>query len=81
MEMIVTNSLIIIHGEDVSYYLDSNNYLSSIVDSLQFLKLLETTILNPDEVNNRILSEKGILSGLASALIKSENTYGIKKFI
>ncbi|MBS4212409.1 SH3 domain-containing protein [Neobacillus rhizophilus] len=65
--------------EDVSYYVNPNNFLSTTVDSLQFLKLSATANLNAEEVNQRILSGKGILQGTASAFITAGQTYGINE--
>ncbi|MFC4802320.1 SH3 domain-containing protein [Neobacillus sp. GCM10023253] len=65
--------------EDVTYYVNPKNFLSTTVDSLQFLKLSATANLNADEVNQRILSGKGILQGTASSFIQAGQTYGINE--
>ncbi|EKN69933.1 mannosyl-glycoprotein endo-beta-N-acetylglucosamidase, partial [Neobacillus bataviensis LMG 21833] len=64
---------------DVAYYLDPNNFLSNTVDSLQFLKLSAAADIDAAEINERILSGKGILQGLAAAFITAGNTYGINE--
>lgn len=65
--------------EDVTYYVDPNNFQKNTVDSLQFLKLSVTANISAKEVNERILSGKGSLQGLASTFIKAGNTYGINE--
>jgi len=65
--------------DDISYYVNPDNFLNNTVDSLQFLKLSISTNLNTDEVNERILKGKGILQGMASTFIKASNTYGINE--
>ncbi|RXY99833.1 SH3 domain-containing protein [Fictibacillus sp. S7] len=63
--------------EDVKYYLDPNNFKDDPVKSYQFVKLSQTANLNTAEVNQRILSGKGILEGKASSFIKAGNLYGV----
>ncbi|SDM51900.1 Mannosyl-glycoprotein endo-beta-N-acetylglucosaminidase [Fictibacillus solisalsi] len=63
--------------EDVKYYLDPNNFKDDPVKSYQFVKLSQTANLNAAEVNQRILSGKGILEGKASSFIKAGNLYGV----
>ncbi|MEH7093643.1 SH3 domain-containing protein, partial [Neobacillus vireti] len=65
--------------DDVSYYLNPQNFQSNTIDSLQFLKLSVTASLNADEVNARILAGKGILVGLASTFISAGTKYGINE--
>ncbi|WP_299087026.1 SH3 domain-containing protein [uncultured Metabacillus sp.] len=65
--------------EDVHYYLNPNNFLSSTVDSLQFLKLSVPANLVASEVNERILAGKGSLEGLASAFITAGETYHVNE--
>ncbi|GHH98110.1 SH3 domain-containing protein [Neobacillus kokaensis] len=65
--------------EDVSYYVNPNNFLGSTSNSLQFLKLSLTAELDAKEVNDRVLSGKGILNGLASTFIKAGEKYGVNE--
>ncbi|ETI66206.1 mannosyl-glycoprotein endo-beta-N-acetylglucosamidase, partial [Neobacillus vireti LMG 21834] len=65
--------------EDVAHFVDPNNFLSNTVDSLQFLKLSASANIDAGEVNERILSGKGILQGLASAFITAGDTSGINE--
>ncbi|WP_082193124.1 SH3 domain-containing protein [Bacillus rubiinfantis] len=65
--------------DDVAYYLNPKNFLSNTADSLQFLKLSVTANINVNEVNNRVLSGKGVLQGLASTFMKAGSTYGINE--
>ena len=62
--------------EDVSDYLEPNNFIQNPLSSFQFLKLSETTGLEQFEVNERILAGKGILQGHAATFIRSEK-YGV----
>lgn len=65
--------------EDVAYYINPSNFLSNTLDSLQFLKLSVSANLNPDEINQRILSGKGILQGLASSFVTAGSMYRINE--
>jgi mannosyl-glycoprotein endo-beta-N-acetylglucosaminidase len=65
--------------EDITYYVDPNNFQKNTVDSLQFLKLSVTANISAKEVNERILSGKGSLQGISSTFIKAGNTYGINE--
>ncbi|WP_084822140.1 SH3 domain-containing protein, partial [Bacillus sp. SA1-12] len=65
--------------EDVNYYLNPNNFLSSTVDSLQFLKLSLPAKLVSSEVNERILAGKGSLEGLAAAFINAGETNNVNE--
>jgi mannosyl-glycoprotein endo-beta-N-acetylglucosaminidase len=65
--------------DDVTYYIDPNNFVNNTVDSLQFLKLSVTANLDPTEVNNRILNGKGILQGKAAAFITAGTKYGVNE--
>ncbi|RUQ25172.1 mannosyl-glycoprotein endo-beta-N-acetylglucosamidase [Peribacillus cavernae] len=65
--------------EDVTYYVDANNFVDHPINSFQFVKLSQTTHLNASEVNERILSGKGILSGKAASFISAGETYGVNE--
>ncbi|WP_141433537.1 SH3 domain-containing protein [Bacillus sp. 03113] len=64
---------------DVKYYLDANNFKQNPLDSFQFLKLSKATNLNATEVNDRILTGKGILEGKADPFIAAGNLLGINE--
>ncbi|MBA4538057.1 SH3 domain-containing protein [Bacillus aquiflavi] len=57
--------------EDVKYYLNPNNFSTASKDYLQFLLLTESMNLDPNEVNNKILTNKGILENKAHAFIEA----------
>ncbi|WP_084797819.1 SH3 domain-containing protein [Neobacillus mesonae] len=65
--------------DDVSYYVNPKNFLGTTANSLQFLKLSVTTELDAKEVNDRVLSGKGILQGLAATFITAGEKYGINE--
>jgi mannosyl-glycoprotein endo-beta-N-acetylglucosaminidase len=65
--------------EDVKYYLNPDNFSSHPVDSLQFLKLSETTNIDINEVNDRILAGRGILTGQAATFVAAGEMYGINE--
>ncbi|RXZ00571.1 SH3 domain-containing protein [Fictibacillus sp. S7] len=65
--------------DDVKYYMDSNNFKTDPVKSYQFIKLSQSASLNADEVNQRILTGKGILQGQAAAFITAGETYHINE--
>jgi mannosyl-glycoprotein endo-beta-N-acetylglucosaminidase len=64
-------------ADDVSYYLNPNNFSIDSKDYFQFLKLSQPANLNADEVNQKILSGKGILAGKAQYYIDAANQYGV----
>ena len=63
--------------EDVKSNLDPNNNIKNPLTSFQFLKLSETTSLDQFEVNERILSGKGVLQGHAATFITAGEKYGV----
>ncbi|MCM3570725.1 SH3 domain-containing protein [Neobacillus mesonae] len=65
--------------EDVNYYINPKNFLNNTADSLQFLKLSKTTSLSVKEVNERVLSGKGILQGQASTFMTAGEKYGVNE--
>ncbi|GER67132.1 hypothetical protein BpJC4_16030 [Weizmannia acidilactici] len=65
--------------DDVKYYLDPTNFANDPVQSLQFLKLSETAGLDKEEVNEKILAGKGVLSGQAESFITAADLYGINE--
>lgn len=65
--------------DDVKYYLDPSNFVNDPIKSLQFINLSKSTNLQATEVNDRILSGKGILSGKASSFITAGNQFGINE--
>ncbi|MFC4322751.1 SH3 domain-containing protein [Litchfieldia salsa] len=67
------------HIEDVKYFLNPDHFSSHPIESLQFLKLSETTHLNINEVNDRILNGRGILAGQAETFIAAGEMYGINE--
>ncbi|WP_066228881.1 SH3 domain-containing protein [Heyndrickxia sporothermodurans] len=65
--------------DDIKYYLDPSNFVNDPIKSLQFINLSKTTNVQAAEVNDRILSGKGILSGKASSFITAGNKFGINE--
>ncbi|MBP3041426.1 SH3 domain-containing protein [Bacillaceae bacterium Marseille-Q3522] len=65
--------------EDVKYYLDPHKFENNSLASFQFLKLSQTTNLVNNEVNDRILSGKGILQGKAESFITAGKMYGVNE--
>ncbi|MDM5336525.1 SH3 domain-containing protein [Fictibacillus enclensis] len=65
--------------DDLKYYMDSNHFKNDPVKSYQFIKLSQSASLNADEVNQRILTGKGILQGQAAAFITAGETYHINE--
>ena len=63
--------------KDVKSNLDPNNNIKNPLTSFQFLKLSETTSLDQFEVNERILSGKGVLQGHAATFITAGEKYGV----
>ncbi|GIN57056.1 beta-N-acetylglucosaminidase [Lederbergia ruris] len=65
--------------EDVKYYVNPNNFAKDPIKSLQFVNLATSTKVQENEVNDRILSGKGILSGKASAFIQAGESLGVNE--
>ncbi|MCJ7842283.1 SH3 domain-containing protein [Lederbergia sp. NSJ-179] len=65
--------------KDVKQYLDPNNSAEDPIKSLQFVNLATSTKVQEKEVNDRILSGKGILSGKASAFIQAGESLGVNE--
>jgi beta-N-acetylglucosaminidase/RNase P/RNase MRP subunit p29 len=65
--------------EDVEYYLNTTNFSKDSSKFYQFLVLSESASLNPLEINNKILSGKGILDQKADAFIDAGTKYGINE--
>ncbi|GKU82237.1 SH3 domain-containing protein [Niallia sp. NCCP-28] len=65
--------------EDTSYYINPQNFVSNTVLSLQFIKLSETANIKDQEVNEKILSGKGILAGKASSFVAAAKSYGVNE--
>ncbi|WP_018709198.1 SH3 domain-containing protein, partial [Siminovitchia fordii] len=65
--------------EDVKYYLDPNNFINDPVKSLQFINLSKTANAQAAEINGKILTGKGILSGKAAAFIEAGKIHGVNE--
>jgi mannosyl-glycoprotein endo-beta-N-acetylglucosaminidase len=59
--------------EDVMYYLNPDNFSKDSKYYYQFLKLSKSTGLYANEVNTKVLSNKGILTNQAQAFIDGAN--------
>ncbi|MEW5593750.1 SH3 domain-containing protein [Peribacillus frigoritolerans] len=66
-------------AEDIEYNLNPNNFVNDPVHSFQFVKLSQVTNMNVSEVNNRILSGKGILQGKAATFTAAGEKYGVNE--
>ncbi len=65
--------------EDVKYYLDPNNFIHDPVKSLQFMNLSKTANVQAAEINEKILSGKGMLSGKAASFIEAGQAHGVNE--
>ena len=74
-----TKSWVNASPDDVKKYLDPKNFINDPVASFQFLKLSETTSLDPFEVNEKILSGKGVLAGHAATFATASEKYGVNE--
>ncbi|MYL47362.1 mannosyl-glycoprotein endo-beta-N-acetylglucosamidase, partial [Virgibacillus halodenitrificans] len=74
-----TKGWVIPDQEDLTYYLNPNNFLDSFKNKLQFLRLSHSANINVDEVNQRILMGKGILSEKAQIFVEAGQTYGVNE--
>ncbi|GGB32172.1 hypothetical protein GCM10011409_06950 [Lentibacillus populi] len=64
---------------DVRYYLDYRNFMDSLKNKLQFLKLSESANVSVTEVNEKILKGKGILEGKAQSFIDGGQKYNVNE--
>lgn len=64
---------------DVQYYLDPNNFASNTQAYFQFIQLSKPAYADVNEVNNKILANKGILAGKAQAFITAAQTYNVNE--
>ncbi|MCM3668095.1 N-acetylglucosaminidase [Mesobacillus maritimus] len=74
-----TSGWVTANDEDVKYYLDSFNFEGNLKDSLQFLDLSQSANINVDEVNEKILNQKGILSGKAQVFVDGATMHGVNE--
>ncbi|WP_349729841.1 SH3 domain-containing protein [Peribacillus frigoritolerans] len=65
--------------EDIEYNLNPNNFVDDPIKSFQFVKLSQVTNMDVSEVNNRILSGKGILQGQAATFTAAGEKYGVNE--
>ncbi|MGE6377924.1 SH3 domain-containing protein [Peribacillus muralis] len=65
--------------EDIEYNLNPNNFVNDPVHSYQFVKLSQVTNMNVSEVNDKILSGKGILQGQAATFTSAGVKYGVNE--
>ncbi|MBD8006615.1 SH3 domain-containing protein, partial [Bacillus norwichensis] len=65
--------------EDVKYYLDPNNFINDPVKSLQFINLSKAANAEAAEINEKILSGKGILAGKATSFIEAGKIHGVNE--
>ncbi|WP_067728652.1 S-layer homology domain-containing protein [Oceanobacillus damuensis] len=65
----------------VAYYLNPNNFSVSSPEFFQYLDLSKSLgAIDVNEVNNKILSNKGILTNTGQAFINASLNYGINEF-
>ncbi|RYM05491.1 hypothetical protein EWH99_05765 [Sporolactobacillus sp. THM7-7] len=64
---------------DLQYYLDPNHFLSGTDGYYQFLKLSGTAGADENEINNKILNNKGILTGKAAVFIEAAKQQNINE--
>jgi len=64
---------------DVEYYLNPNNFSKDSKEYFQFLSLIGSAGINVNEVNTKLLSGKGILSGKASTFEQAAKTHNINE--
>ncbi|MFD4929679.1 SH3 domain-containing protein [Peribacillus butanolivorans] len=64
---------------DIKYNINPDNFVNDPVHSFQFVKLSQLTNMNVSEVNDRILSGKGILQGHAATFTSAGEKYGVNE--
>ncbi|AVR00505.1 hypothetical protein OBCHQ24_16330 [Oceanobacillus iheyensis] len=64
---------------DLKYYLNPNNFTNSFKNKLQFAKLSQSAGIDPQEVNDKILNNRGVLDGKAQSFINAGEKYGVNE--
>lgn len=65
--------------EDVAYYVTPSNFKANTPEYFQFLLLNKTANITASNVNNKILINKGSLSGKGAAFINASKKYNINE--
>lgn len=63
----------------VEYYANPKNFNSDSSEYLQFLDLSQNTGLNATEINEKVLTNKGTLSGTAASFIEAAKTHNVNE--
>lgn len=66
-------------SDEVEKYVNPDNYTLDSQYYFQFLKLSQTAGLNASEINQKVLANKGILTGKGQAFITAANKYSINE--
>ncbi|MBU8881146.1 N-acetylglucosaminidase [Bacillus sp. FJAT-29790] len=66
-------------SEDIAKYLNPFNVKQNTPEYFQFLVLSQNAGISVNELNNRILTDKGILQGKGLAFIQASNNYNINE--
>lgn len=64
---------------DTKYYMDPANFVQSDTSYYQFAKLSSFSALNENEINQKILYDKGILKDKASSFLEAGFKYGVNE--
>lgn len=64
---------------DTKYYMDPANFVQSDTAYYQFAKLSSFSALNENEINQKILYDKGILKDKASSFLEAGFKYGVNE--
>lgn len=64
---------------DISYYLNPNTFALGSSQSYQFIKLSQPADSDPTEVNQKVLTNKGVLSGKASVFLQAGRSYSVNE--
>ncbi len=65
--------------ESVEFYVDPSNFSSGTKEYFQFLNLSHTAGLSAQEINNKVLYNKGILKGTGEAFIEAGTKFNINE--
>jgi mannosyl-glycoprotein endo-beta-N-acetylglucosaminidase len=66
-------------SEDVAYYLNPLNFKQNTPEYFQFLNLSQSGGIREDEINSRILYNKGILTGKGNAFIEASIEHNVNE--
>ena len=64
---------------DISYYLNPGTFAEGSAEFYQYIKLSQSAGTDPYEVNQKVLTNKGVLTGKGSVFLQAGQTYNVNE--